>query len=345
MTMPLWISVDAMGGDHGPRVAVPAIIEILKVKRDVHFIICGDKDLIHAEIGNNLEKGLRDRLDIRHSLTVVNDHDKPSSVIRSKVDSSMALAIKAVKEGEADVCISAGNTGALMALSLFLLGVLPGISRPAICTAIPTEKGSCLVLDLGANTDCSANQLAQFALLGSLTAECLYGVKSPMVKLLNIGTESTKGNIVIKQSADLFKSLSIFNYQGFIEGDGLFAGEADVVVCDGFSGNIALKASEGTAKLIGYRFSQFLQQNWRTKLVSLLIGNYLSELKLSLQPEFYNGAFFIGLKGVVIKSHGGTNMLGFKAALNTAIECAQHKLPSRLSSKLEQTTLEQLKPE
>lgn len=343
MTMPLIISVDAMGGDRGPSVAMPAIIEILKVNRDVNFIVCGDKDLINAEIGNNLEQSQRDRIEIRHSSIVVNDHDKPSSVIRSKLDSSMAMAIETVKEGEADVCVSAGNTGALMALGLFKLGVLPSISRPAICTSIPTENGSCLVLDLGANTDCSANQLAQFALLGSLTSEYLYSVKSPIVKLLNIGTESTKGNMVVKQSADLFQGLSIFNYQGFIEGDGLFSGEADVVVCDGFSGNIALKSSEGTAKFIGYRFSRFLKQNWRTKLARLLIGNYLSELEASLQPDFYNGALLIGLKGTVIKSHGGSNMLGFKAALNTAIESAQHQLPDRLSSRLEQIDLEQLK--
>ena len=336
MTMPLKISVDAMGGDHGPSTVVPAVVESLRAHNNLHFILCGNKELILAEGVNQLESSLRGRIEIHHTLSAVGGDDKPSSVIRSKTDSSMAMAIQAIANNEADVCVSAGNTGALMALGLFQLGVLPGISRPAICSTIPTKKGSCLVLDLGANTDCSAEQLAQFALLGSLSAECLFGSKSPTIKLLNIGTESIKGNLVIQECADLLQSRSELNFQGFIEGSGLFVGEADVVVCDGFSGNIALKASEGTAKLIGHRFAQFLKQDWRTKLAGLILGKRLSQLELSLQPEFYNGALLMGLKGVVVKSHGGADMLGFKAAINTAIESAQHQLPSKLSSKLNQ---------
>ena len=334
--MPLKISVDAMGGDHGPITVVPAVVESLWSHPNVHFILCGNQELIRAEVVNQLDKSFQDRIEIRHTSTTVNGDDKPSSVIRSKTDSSMAMAIQAIANNQADVCVSAGNTGALMALGLYQLGVLPGISRPAICSTIPTKKGSCLVLDLGANTDCSAEQLAQFALLGSLSAECLFGSKSPTIKLLNIGTESIKGNSVIQECANLLQNRSELNYQGFIEGSGLFAGEADVVVCDGFSGNIALKASEGTAKLIGHRFAQFLKQDWRTKLAGLILGKRLSQLELSLQPEFYNGALLMGLKGVVVKSHGAADMLGFKAAINTAIESAQHQLPTKLSSKLNQ---------
>ena len=334
MTMPLTISVDAMGGDLGPQIAVPAVVESLWAHTHVSFLLFGNQEIINAEIPLKLEKHVRRRLEVRHTSTTVDANDKPSSVIRSKLDSSMAMSMSAVAEGEADVCVSAGNTGALMALGLFQLGVLPEISRPAICSPIPTEKGNCLVLDLGANTDCSAQQLLQFAQLGSLTAECLFGSQSPSIKLLNIGTETIKGNLLIQDCARLIKSQSNLNYQGFIEGNGLFAGEADVVVCDGFSGNIALKASEGTASLIGKRLSQFFKQSWRNKLASFILGKSLSQLEVSLQPEFYNGAILIGLNGVVVKSHGGTDVLGYKAAINTAIESAQHQLPKQLIAKL-----------
>jgi glycerol-3-phosphate acyltransferase PlsX len=334
MTMPLKISVDAMGGDFGPTVVVPAVFESLKAHSDVHFSLFGNKTLIQAEIDKYGAKTFQNSIELFHCNSVIDGNDKPSSVIRNKADSSMAMAVRALTEGHADVCVSAGNTGALMALGLYLLGVLPGVYRPAICSAIPTQHGSCLVLDLGANTDCSAKQLLQFAQLGSVAAECLFSTTSPTVKLLNIGTESIKGNQVIQQSAELFKRQDNLNYQGFVEGDGLFAGHADVVVCDGFSGNIALKSCEGTAKLISNKFSLFLKQNWRTKLASSLLGNYLSDLNLSLRPEFYNGAYLLGLNGVVVKSHGGTDVLGFSAALNMAIESAQHQLLSKLSSKL-----------
>lgn len=336
--MRLRVSVDAMGGDFGPSVVVPAVLEILQSQPKVSFLLCGDKQLISKTIGNKISQDILSRIDFRHAPGVVGGDEKPSATLRSKSDSSMAAAIRAVHEGDADACVSGGNTGALMALGLFILGVLPGVTRPAICSEIPTQRGSCLVLDLGANTDCSAEQLKQFALLGSLTAENLFSVKSPSVKLLNIGSESTKGNQMIQQTAKLLQNQSCINYQGFIEGDGLFAGMADVVVCDGFSGNIALKASEGTARLIGHRFSDFFNQDWRTRLVSALIGNRLSKLKLSMQPASYNGAYLLGLNAVLIKSHGGADKLGFKAALNAALTAAEHQLPSKLAPILKKHT-------
>jgi glycerol-3-phosphate acyltransferase PlsX len=314
---------------------VAAIKESLRAYPDVSFLLCGDKDTLSAEVGNVLEEDLRSRIEIRHSYSIVDGNDKPSSVVRSKADSSMAQTIRALAEGDADACVSGGNTGALMALGLSLLGLLPGISRPAICSEVPTQNGTSLVLDLGANIDCSADQLEQFALLGSLTVQSLCDISSPTIKLLNIGTEPIKGNTAIKQAAELLQAQPQLNYQGFIEGHGLFAGEADVVVCDGFNGNVALKASEGTANLIGHKFAQFLNRDWRSKLAVLLLGDSLSELKLSIQPKLYNGAYLLGLSGVIIKSHGGADQQAFAAALSSAIVAAQHQLPSKLAAMLE----------
>ena len=335
--MPLRISVDAMGGDLGPTIVVAAVKESLRAYPDVSFLLCGDKDVLRAEIGDDLGEDLGSRIKLRHSLSIVDGNDKPSSIVRAKADSSMAVAIGALAEGDADACVSGGNTGALMALGLFTLGLLPGISRPAVCSEIPTKTGTSLVLDLGANTDCSAQQLFQFALLGALTMQQLYAIPAPSVKLLNIGSESRKGNTIIQQAAELLQTQPQLNYQGFIEGHGLFAGEADVIVCDGFSGNIALKSSEGTANLIGHTITQFFNKGWRSKLAASLLGESLSQLKLSIQPGFYNGAYFLGLSGVIIKSHGGADKLAFKAALNSAIAAAQHQLPSKLAAILENT--------
>ena len=333
--MPLTISVDAMGGDLGPSIVVAAIKETLRSHPHVRFLLCGDKDILNTEIANDLQENQRSRIEIRHSASIVDGNDKPSSIIRSKADSSMADAIRALAEGDADACVSGGNTGALMALGLFLLGLLPSISRPAICSEIPTQNGTSLVLDLGANIDCSAEQLLQFARLGALTVQYLNSISSPTIKLLNIGSEPSKGSTAIKQAAELLHAEPQLNYQGYIEGHGLFAGEADVIVCDGFSGNIALKASEGTANLIGHRVAQFFNQGWRSKLAGALLGNSLSELSASIQPKLYNGAYLLGLRGVIIKSHGGADQQAFVAALNSAIVAAQHQLPSRLAATLD----------
>jgi glycerol-3-phosphate acyltransferase PlsX len=333
--MPVRISVDAIGGDFGPSVVVEALLVSLAKNPDVTALVYGDRDLLAAQIGDRLNADLSSRLEIRHSSSVVGCDDKPSAVVRSKTDSSMALAVRSVADGEADACVSAGNTGALMALSLFTLGTLPGISRPAICANIPTSNGCSLMLDLGANVDCSPNQLYQFAVLGSHTAKISLAIEQPSLCLLNVGSEAGKGNSLIQDTAELLQAESTINYQGFVEGDGIFRGEADVIVCDGFSGNVALKSAEGIAKHINQKLSGFCSDNWWSRLLSQLMGNRLRGFKSSIQPSLFNGAHLLGINGVVVKSHGGADVAGFLSALETAIVAARHQLPSVLSPILE----------
>jgi glycerol-3-phosphate acyltransferase PlsX len=274
------------------------------------------------------DQSLLSRIDIRHCDDQVDDGDKPSDAIRHKLDSSMGQAIQAVANGEASACISAGNTGALMALGRRSLKMLPGISRPAICSSFPTVKGRCYMLDLGANLDCSAEQLAQFAVLGALTASELDSLANPKVGLLNVGQEPGKGGQVITQTAELLSLDSAVNYCGYIEGDGIFQGLADVVVCDGFTGNVALKATEGAARMIGGMITDVLAKTWFTKL---LMAAPLAALKAKLDPSQYNGAFLLGLNGVVVKSHGGADAESYSHALEVAIAAAKHNLPEVLS--------------
>jgi len=334
--MPVRISVDAMGGDFGPSVVIEALVASLTENPDVTALVYGDRDLLAAEIGDGLNADLRSRLEIRHSSSVVSCDDKPSFAVRSKNDSSMALAVRSIADGEANACISAGNTGALMALSLFTLGALPSISRPAICAEIPTDKGYSLMLDLGANVDCSPSQLYQFAVLGSHTAQILLDIQQPSVRLLNVGSEAGKGNSLIQDTVALLQAEPAINYQGFVEGDGIFCGQADVIVCDGFSGNVALKAGEGVARHINQKLSHFCLGNWWLRLVSLFMGNRIKQFKSSIQPSLFNGAYLLGINGVVVKSHGGADVAGFASALETAIKAARHQLPSVLLPIFEQ---------
>jgi glycerol-3-phosphate acyltransferase PlsX len=333
--MPVRIAVDANGADSGPSVIIEALVASLTKNPDVTALVFGDRDILMAEIGSSLDADLRSRLEIRHSSSVVSSDDKPSVVVRTKTDSSMALAIGSVADGEADACVSAGNTGALMALGLFTLGTLPGISRPAICANIPNSKGSSLMLDLGANIDCSAKQLYQFAVLGSYTAQISLNIKQPIVRLLNVGSEAGKGNSLIQETAELLQAESTINYQGFVEGDGIFGSDTDVIVCDGFSGNVALKAGEGVAKYINHKLSVFCSQNWWMRSLSLLMGKGLERFKSSIHPSLFNGAHLLGLNGVVVKSHGSADAAGFSSALETAIVSARNQLPSALAPILE----------
>ena len=329
------ISVDAMGGDYGPSVVLPALEKTLAKNPDVTALVYGDRNLLMAELDSSLDSAIKQRIQIRSSGASVACDDKPSAVVRSKSDSSMALALKAVADNEADACISAGNTGALMALSMVALGTLPNISRPAICAEIPTDKGYSLMLDLGANVDCSAKQLYQFAVLGSYTAKLSLDIEQPSVCLLNVGSEAGKGNSLIQDTAELLQAESSINYQGFVEGDGIFCDEADVIVCDGFSGNVALKAGEGVAKHINKQLSNFCLGSWWLRLLSLLMGNCLKRFRSSIQPSLFNGAHLLGINGVVVKSHGAADIAGFSAALETAITAARHQLPSVLLPILE----------
>jgi len=329
----LTISIDAMGGDHGPKVVIPAAISALKTHPNVTLILVGDeiilKDLIQQQGEENNE-----RLVVHHASQTVAMDESPALALRGKKDSSMRVCINLVKDGTAAACVSAGNTGALMATSRFVLKTLPGIERPAIVSALPTIKGHTYVLDLGANIDSSAEHLVQFAIMGSVLAELVDGKKNPTVGLLNIGEEEIKGNERVKEAARLLKETDL-NYHGFVEGDGLYAGEVDVVVCDGFVGNVALKASEGVIHMIRHFLRQSFGRNIFTKIAGLIASPVLKHFRDELDPRAYNGANFIGLQGIVIKSHGGTDAIGFANAINIAIIEAEHDVPTNISKHLE----------
>jgi len=329
----LTISIDAMGGDHGPKVVIPATISALKTHPNVTFILVGDKDIITALLMEHGEEN-NEQLVVHHASQTVAMDESPAVALRGKKDSSMRVCINLVKEGTAAACVSAGNTGALMATARFVLKTLPGIERPAIVSALPTIKGHTYVLDLGANIDSSAEHLVQFAVMGSVLAELVDGKKNPTVGLLNIGEEEIKGNERVKEAARLLKETDL-NYHGFVEGDGLYAGEVDVVVCDGFVGNVALKASEGVIHMIRHFLRQSFGRNIFTKIAGLIASPVLKHFRDELDPRAYNGANFIGLQGIVIKSHGGTDAIGFANAIKIAIIEAEHDVPTNISKHLE----------
>ncbi|WP_426111544.1 phosphate acyltransferase PlsX [Pseudomonas sp. DSP3-2-2] len=333
MSAPI-IAIDAMGGDFGPRNIVQASLACLIATPSLHLILVGQASLIEALIAR--QSGVdRSRLHVVNASEVISMDERPSQALRGKPDSSMRVALGLVAQGQAQACVSAGNTGALMALSRFVLKTLPGIDRPAMVAAIPTQRGYCQLLDLGANVDCSAENLYQFAVMGSVAAEAL-GVSRPKVALLNVGTEDIKGNQQVKLAASLLQAAPGLNYSGFIEGDGLYRGEADVVVCDGFVGNILLKSSEGLATMISARVQALFSQNLLTKAVGVLALPLMKRMQADLAPARHNGASFLGLQGIVVKSHGSAGVQGFQSAIQRALIEIHENLPQRLHGRLEE---------
>lgn len=331
------IAIDAMGGDFGPRCIVPASIACLAEFPSLHLVLVGQAPVLEELIAR--ESGVdRRRLSVEHAAEVVAMDERPSQALRSKPDSSMRVALDLVRAGRAHACVSAGNTGALMALSRYVLKTLPGIDRPAMVTAIPTARGHCHLLDLGANVDCSAEHLYQFAVMGSVAAEAL-GLRSPRVALLNVGTEDIKGNQQVKLAASLLQQANGLSYIGYIEGDALYRGEADVVVCDGFVGNILLKSSEGLVAMIAARIESLFTENLGSRLVGALALPLLSRLKGDLAPSRHNGASFLGLQGIVVKSHGSAGADGFQSAIRRAVIEVRENLPQRLHGRLEDLLL------
>ena len=322
-----------MGGDHGPDVVIPAAILALKAHPDIHLILVGDQDVLTEKLRqhNMLDD---EHFSIHHASQQVAMDESPATALRTKKDSSMRVAINLVKDGTASACVSAGNTGALMATARFVLKTLPGIERPAIISELPTIKGHTYVLDLGANVDSSAEHMVQFAVMGSVLAELVDGIENPTIGLLNIGSEEIKGNERVKEAARLIAETDL-NYYGFVEGDGLYRGEVDVLVCDGFVGNVALKASEGVVHMIRHFLRQSFGRNVFTKLAGLIASPVLKRFRDELDPRAHNGANFIGLQGIVIKSHGGTDEIGFANAINIAIIEAEHDIPNKISKHLE----------
>ena len=333
MTELATIALDAMGGDFGPDVVLPAAVQVVKSREDVHIILVGDKDRIEA-CARRHNITFNQRLEVRHASEVVEMHDEPGLAIRKKKDSSMRVAINLVQEGIAQAVVSAGNTGALMGTAKFVLKTLPGIDRPAISTTIPSVTGHTHMLDLGANVDCSADHLFQFAIMGSVLAEAIDNVERPRVGLLNIGKEAMKGNALTKQADSLLQAAPI-NYVGFVEGDDIYNGKVDVVVCDGFVGNVSLKTSEGVAKMISYFMREEFNRNWRNKLAGLIAMPVLNAFRKRIDPRGYNGASMLGLQGIVIKSHGGADIFAYARAIEIALLEIRKSVPQHIRERME----------
>lgn len=336
------IALDAMGGDHGPGVVVPAALSMLSKHTFLNVILVGDAQTLEARIAN---QDYGTRLTIHHASQTVQMDELPSQALRGKKDSSMRVAINLVKEGTADACVSAGNTGALMATARFVLKTLPGIDRPAICALIPSHGGHTHMLDLGANADCTPEQLFQFGVMGAALASAVYGNDQPRVGMLNIGEEEIKGNEKVKEAGRLLAA-SHLNYIGFVEGNHIFSDDVDVVVTDGFVGNVALKTTEGLARMIGQYIREEFRRTAFTRMLALFALPVLHALKRRLDPRNYNGASLLGLKGVVVKSHGSSDSVGFASAIRVAILEVQNRVPQRISTLLEdQLADRQDKPE
>lgn len=330
--MTITLAVDAMGGDHGPSVTIPAAINALSKYDQLHIILVGDQELIQTELQKN--KYTNTRLSIQHASEVVEMDESPQSALKNKKDSSMRVAINLIKEEKAQACVSAGNTGALMATARYVLKMLPGIDRPAIASSLPSQKGTTYMLDLGANTDCTAENLLQFAVMGAMLVSSVTGNPKPSVGLLNIGSEDMKGNEVVRQAGELLRR-SHLNFYGNVEGNDIFKGTTDVVVCDGFVGNVALKTAEGIAQLMGRFLTQEFKRNWITKSMAFVSLLVLNRFKKRLDPRRYNGASFLGLKGIVVKSHGGADSYSFFYAIRTAIEESKNNVLENIQKQLE----------
>ncbi|USE34394.1 phosphate acyltransferase PlsX [Endozoicomonas sp. SCSIO W0465] len=327
-----------MSGDESPRSRIRAALRALQIYPDLHLSLVGNQTLITDHLcSDSLDQAPFDqsRLTVIHAEKTIGMDEKPSSALRAKDGSSMWVALAQVADGSAAACVSAGNTGALMAMGRFALKTFVGIDRPAIAGAVPCAGGSVLLLDMGANVDCSANSLYQFAVMGSLFAASVRGIAAPRVGLLNIGIEDIKGNERVKLANQLLKDDRRLNYIGYIEGDDVFAGRADVVVCDGFVGNIALKTGEGVACLIRDRLVAAFQQTLWRRFLSLLIAPVMHKINKSIDPVVYNGACFLGLQGIVVKSHGHSDEEGFFRAIAEAVREVDSDVPGRLADEVE----------
>lgn len=330
MGQPVTIALDAMGGDDAPRIVVRGADIARERHPDAHFLFFGDKARIEPLL--KASRRLQDAVEIRHTDEMVAADDKPSQALRRGRRSSMRLAIDAVAQGDAAGVVSAGNTGALMAMSKVVLKTLPGIDRPAIASFFPTQRGESVMLDLGANVECDANNLVQFAVMGAAFARAVLGVQTPTVGLLNVGEEDLKGNDTVKLAAQLLRDTPLpLAFEGFIEGDDIAGGSTDVIVTDGFTGNVALKTAEGTAKL----YSSFLRQAFRkspmSRLGYLLAKGAMATLRERVDPRHYNGGVFLGLNGISVKSHGGTDGIGFATAVGLAVDMAADNLTGRIT--------------
>ena len=328
------VAIDAMGGDHGPHVTVPAALRCLARNELLNIVLVGPMDALEAEFKAR-RRQIEPRLRLHHASEVVAMDEAPAYALRNKKNSSLRLAIDLVKSGEADACVSAGNTGALMATAKFVLKTLPGIERPAIATTMPTRKGRVLMLDLGANVECTAQQLLQFGIMGAMLVAATEHRPDPSVGLLNVGTEDIKGSDMVKEAADLFRA-SHLNFHGYVEGDDIYRGTTDVVVCDGFIGNVALKTSEGLVRMLAVLLREEFSRNLLTRLAGLIALPVLNAFKRRVDPRQYNGATLLGLRGVVVKSHGGADRFAFEQAIDTALREVQNSVLKRITEQIQE---------
>ncbi len=328
------IAIDAMGGDHGPEVTVQAARMAIRFSSDIELILVGQQAVLQSQLEQIGLTG-EPRIRVHHASEVVTMDEAPAIALKKKKDSSMRVAINLVKQGDAAACVSAGNTGALMATAKFVLKTIPGINRPAICTALPTINGHSHMLDLGANIDCSAEHLLQFAIMGSVLSQSVDNNPAPSIGLLNIGSEAMKGNETVKAASQMLEKTSL-NYVGFIEGDDIYTGKVDVVVSDGFVGNVSLKTAEGVAAMVNGVLKQEFRKSWLSKLAALLALPVLNRVRQTLDPRKYNGASLLGLNGIVIKSHGGADVDAFFNAIKIAMLEIDQSVPARISQEIEQ---------
>jgi glycerol-3-phosphate acyltransferase PlsX len=326
------IAVDAMGGDHGPSVTVPACLDFLAAHPGAELLLVGLTEPLERELAR-ARASATPRLTLVAATEVVEMDEDVRSAIRTKKNSSMRIAIDLVKDGRAHACVSAGNTGALMGTAKFVLKTLPGIDRPAICAVLPTRTGQVYALDLGANADCTPEHLLQFAIMGATLVKAVEGKANPTVGLLNIGTEEIKGNEVVKRAGELLRA-STLNFHGNVEGDDIYKGTTDVVVCDGFVGNVALKTSEGLAKMLGDFLKEEYTRNVFARLAALVSLPVIRSFRRRVDHRRYNGAALLGLRGVVVKSHGSADRLAFATALARAASEASHGLIERIGEEV-----------
>jgi phosphate acyltransferase len=329
------IAIDCMGGDHGPSVTVPAAIRFIAEHPAAYLVLVGQEEVLRPLLGNKADDP---RLRLVHASEIVGMDESPALALRNKKNSSMRVAINLVKSGEADACVSAGNTGALMAISRFVLKMLPGIDRPAICAPLPTVNGHTHMLDLGANVDCGPEHLLQFGIMGAMLVAAMEHKDRPTVGILNIGEEEIKGNEVVKAAAELLRA-SDLNFIGNVEGDGIYKGDADVIVCDGFVGNVALKTSEGLAQMLGSSLRNEFKRNWLTKIAAMIAISVLNNFKKRFDHRRYNGAILLGLKGISVKSHGSADAFSFGNAISRAYDAAENRVVERIADRLSQMNL------
>lgn len=335
----LTIALDAMGGDFGPQVTVPASVQALLHFPTLKIVLVGDRTKIASQL-IRLKSQDQPRLTVIHAPSVIENDTRPSVALRHSKGTSMRIALELVSEGKADACVSAGNTGALMALSKTLLKLLPGIDRPALISSLPGGKNKPKwLLDLGANVSCDADTLFQFAVMGSVLAEAEIGYK-PCIGLLNIGEEEIKGNDLVKRCAEMLQRCHEVNYIGYIEGDQLYTGPADVIVCDGFVGNVSLKTSEGVAKLFLDSIKLHVLQHPLKKIVAKWLFADLFEHLKHLNPDQYNGASLLGLRSIVVKSHGRADISAFEHAISEAVHEVERQIPKKICDRLEAVLLE-----